>query len=163
MLSPSPWPATLKWAKVWRSTKQRVRTVAKYYAARAVPQSCVHSQSRRLRYEMPSKIISDCHENGLAFNDRTLPPVNSRFRSRSLSGDKLDAPDADRTAILDDVEAVSETPGCLVNNRPAQLTINGWVLSLFKVSVILKLMPTFKWATYITTYYKTICLCLFHA
>lgn len=73
--------------------------------------------------------------NGLsAFTDKTLAPLNSRYRSKSLSSDKLNKTNEDRAAILEDVEAHhitarSETPGCLIGNsvinQGGQPTVNG--------------------------------------
>lgn len=76
--------------------------------------------------EMSSNKISDKYQNegkvnGLsAFSDKSLAPLNGRYRSKSLSSDKLNQTNADRAAILEDVEdqhmsEKSETPGCLVN------------------------------------------------
>ncbi|KAL0901116.1 hypothetical protein ABMA27_006435 [Loxostege sticticalis] len=69
------------------------------------------------------KCLNDTKLNGLsAFTDKSLAPINGRYRSKSLSSDKLNQSNADRAAILEDVEAHhiaehSETPGCLVQNR----------------------------------------------
>lgn len=78
---------------------------------------------------MSSNVISeklqiDTKLNGLSasFGDKGLTPLNGRYKAKSLSSDKLNETNADRAAILDDVEAhhvaeKSETPGCLVSNR----------------------------------------------
>lgn len=77
---------------------------------------------------MSSNIISDKYANDTklnsfsAFTDKSLAPINGRYRSKSLSSDKLNKTNADRAAILEDVEdhhvtEKSETPGCLVGNR----------------------------------------------
>ncbi|XP_063616376.1 proton-coupled zinc antiporter SLC30A2-like isoform X1 [Cydia splendana] len=78
---------------------------------------------------MSSNIISeklqiDTKLNGLSasFSDKGLTPLNGRYKAKSLSSDKLNESNADRAAILDDVEAhhvaeKSETPGCLVQNK----------------------------------------------
>lgn len=78
---------------------------------------------------MSSNVISeklqiDTKLNGLSasFGDKGLTPLNGRYKAKSLSSDKLNESNADRAAILDDVEAhhvaeKSETPGCLVSNR----------------------------------------------
>ncbi|CAK1602506.1 unnamed protein product [Parnassius mnemosyne] len=78
---------------------------------------------------MSSNLISDNIQkdaklNGLSgtFGDKTLVPLNSRYRSKSLSSDKLNQTNADRAAILEDVEVQyvtdkSETPGCLIKNN----------------------------------------------
>ncbi|XP_028161399.1 zinc transporter 2-like isoform X3 [Ostrinia furnacalis] len=67
--------------------------------------------------------------------DKSLAPINGRYRSKSLSSDKLNQTNADRAAILEDVEAhhiaeQSETPGCLVQNRimeqGSQTKMNGF-------------------------------------
>lgn len=69
------------------------------------------------------KCQNDTKLNGLsAFTDKSLAPINGRYRSKSLSSDKLNQANADRVAILEDVEThhiteKSETPGCLVQNR----------------------------------------------
>lgn len=54
--------------------------------------------------------------------DKSLAPLNGRYRSKSLSSDKLNKTNEDRAAILEDVEAhhitaKSETPGCLIGDR----------------------------------------------
>ncbi|CAG9136483.1 unnamed protein product [Plutella xylostella] len=64
--------------------------------------------------------------NGLSATFVEKGAVNSRNRSKSLSSDKLNNTNADRAAILEDVEAhhitdKSETPGCLVQNRITDL------------------------------------------
>lgn len=88
---------------------------------------------------MSSNIISDKYHdqklNGLsAFADKSFSPINGRYRSKSLSSDKLNQNNADRAAILEDVEAHHitaklETPGCLVQNKimdqGGQPTVNG--------------------------------------
>ncbi|XP_013175841.1 PREDICTED: zinc transporter 2-like isoform X1 [Papilio xuthus] len=78
---------------------------------------------------MSSKIMNDNFQNdtklnGLSgtFGDKTLVPLNARYRSKSLSSDKLNQTNADRAAILEDVEAQyltdkSETPSCLIKNK----------------------------------------------
>lgn len=75
---------------------------------------------------MPSNITNEKYQNDTKINgfsatfvDKSLAPLNSRYRSKSLSSDKLNSTNADRAAILDDVEVsdVSETPGCLVQNK----------------------------------------------
>ncbi|CAH0592766.1 unnamed protein product [Chrysodeixis includens] len=77
---------------------------------------------------MSSNIISDKYPNDTklnslsAFTDKSLAPINGRYRSKSLSSDKLNKTNADRAAILEDIEdhhvsEKSETPGCLVGNR----------------------------------------------
>lgn len=75
---------------------------------------------------MSSKIINEklndaSKSNGLSvtLENKGLTPLNARYRSKSLSSDKLNRTNADRAAILEDVEAQyiterSETPGCLV-------------------------------------------------
>lgn len=69
-----------------------------------------------------------------ALTDKTLAPLNGRYRSKSLSSDKLNKTNEDRAAILEDVEshhitARSETPGCLIGSRVmdqgGQPTVNG--------------------------------------
>ncbi|XP_072938755.1 proton-coupled zinc antiporter SLC30A2-like isoform X2 [Epargyreus clarus] len=91
---------------------------------------------------MSSNIISENYQNdtklnGLsaAFADKSLAPINGRYRSKSLSSDKLNKTNADRAAILEDVEAQyvtekSETPGCLIKNKimedGAQPKLNGF-------------------------------------
>ncbi|XP_059056232.1 proton-coupled zinc antiporter SLC30A2-like isoform X1 [Achroia grisella] len=92
---------------------------------------------------MSTNIICDKYQNdtklnGLtisAFADKSLAPINARYRSKSLSSDKLNNSNEDRAAILEDVEAhhitaKMETPSCLVQNRimdqGAQLTVNGF-------------------------------------
>lgn len=86
-------------------------------------------------------IITEKYPNETKLNsfsafDKTLAPINSRYRSKSLSSDKLNKTNADRAAILEDVEAHHitaklETPGCLVGNsimaQGGQPTINGYV------------------------------------
>ncbi|KAL4718536.1 hypothetical protein ACJJTC_007172 [Scirpophaga incertulas] len=82
------------------------------------------------------KCQNDTKLNGLsALTDKGFAPLNSRYRSKSLSSDKLNQANADRAAILDDVEAhhiaeKTETPGCLVQNNNmdtgAQLKMNGF-------------------------------------
>lgn len=77
---------------------------------------------------MSSNIISDKYANDTklnsfsAFTDKNLAPINGRCRSKSLSSDKLNKTNADRAAILEDIEdhhvsEKSETPGCLVGSR----------------------------------------------
>ncbi|XP_014364946.2 zinc transporter 2 isoform X1 [Papilio machaon] len=78
---------------------------------------------------MSSKIMNDNFQNdtklnGLSgtFGDKTLVPLNARYRSKSLSSDKLNQTNADRAAILEDVEAQYvtdklETPSCLIKNK----------------------------------------------
>ncbi|XP_053610133.1 proton-coupled zinc antiporter SLC30A2-like isoform X2 [Plodia interpunctella] len=90
---------------------------------------------------MSSNLISEKYDsklNGLsAFADKSFAPINGRYRSKSLSSDKfmdkLNKSNADRAAILDDVESHHitdklETPGCLVSNsimdQGAQPTVN---------------------------------------
>ncbi|XP_039754847.1 zinc transporter 2-like isoform X2 [Pararge aegeria] len=74
---------------------------------------------------MSSKIINESQHDGklnglsVALTDKGLTPLSGRYRSKSLSSDKLNKTNADRAAILEDVEAHyiterSETPGCLV-------------------------------------------------
>ncbi|CAG4953812.1 unnamed protein product [Colias eurytheme] len=93
---------------------------------------------------MSSNIINDNYQNdtklnslSASFADKTLTPLNGRYRSKSLSSDKLNkANNADRAAILEDVDAEyvtenSETPGCLVikkgiMDQEAQSTLNGY-------------------------------------
>ncbi|CAG9796294.1 unnamed protein product [Diatraea saccharalis] len=73
--------------------------------------------------KISEKIQNDTKQNGLsAFTDKNFPPLNGRYRSKSLSSDKLNQTNADRAAILEDVEAhyitdKADTPGCLVQNR----------------------------------------------
>lgn len=89
---------------------------------------------------MSSIVISDKYSNDAklnnfsAFTDKSLAPINGRYRSKSLSSDKLNKTNADRTAILEDIEdhhvtEKSETPGCLVGNgatdQRGQHTMNG--------------------------------------
>lgn len=86
---------------------------------------------------MSSNIISekcpnDTKLNGLsAFADKSFAPMNSRYRSKSLSSDKLNQANTDRVAILEDVEThhiaeKSETPGCLVSRgMEAAPKVNG--------------------------------------
>ncbi|CAB3241218.1 unnamed protein product [Arctia plantaginis] len=84
-------------------------------------------------------IINDKYANELKLNsfsaitDKSLAPINGRYRSKSLSSDKLNKTNADRAAILEDIEdhhvsEKSETPGCLVGHRitdeQGQNTIN---------------------------------------
>lgn len=80
------------------------------------------------------KYQNDGKLNGLsAYSDKNLAPINPRYRSKSLSSDKLNKTNEDRAAILEDVEShhVSEkleTPGCLVNRimeNGGQTTMNG--------------------------------------
>ncbi|XP_068626234.1 proton-coupled zinc antiporter SLC30A2-like [Battus philenor] len=77
---------------------------------------------------MSSNVISDSYQNdtkcGLSgtLGDKASVPLNARYRSKSLSSDKLNQTNADRAAILEDVEAhyvtdKSETPGCLIKNK----------------------------------------------
>ncbi|OWR46683.1 hypothetical protein KGM_206380 [Danaus plexippus plexippus] len=66
--------------------------------------------------------IHDAMLNGLSAFDKGLTPLSGRYRSKSLSSDKLNKTNADRAAILEDVEAhymtdKTETPGCLVINK----------------------------------------------
>ncbi|CAG9581962.1 unnamed protein product [Danaus chrysippus] len=66
--------------------------------------------------------IHDAMLNGLSALDKGLTPLSGRYRSKSLSSDKLNKTNADRAAILEDVEAHyvtdrTETPGCLVINK----------------------------------------------
>ncbi|XP_049882624.1 zinc transporter 2-like isoform X2 [Pectinophora gossypiella] len=88
---------------------------------------------------MTSNIISEKYQNdgklnGLSAFDKSLAPINGRYRSKSLSSDKLNNTNADRTAILEDVEDYhvtekSETPGCLVANRimdNGEVAMNGF-------------------------------------
>ncbi|KAJ8735896.1 hypothetical protein PYW07_007516 [Mythimna separata] len=90
---------------------------------------------------MSSNIISDKYANDTkvnsfsAFTDKNLAPINGRYRSKSLSSDKLNKTNADRAAILEDIEdqhitEKSETPGCLVGHRvPEQgghINMNGF-------------------------------------
>lgn len=90
--------------------------------------------------KMSGNIISETQPNdgkfnGLsAFTDKSLAPLNGRYRSKSLSSDKLNKTNEDRAAILEDVEAhhitaKSETPGCLIGNsimdQGGQPTVNG--------------------------------------
>lgn len=87
---------------------------------------------------MPSKIITEKCQNesklntlSSTFADKGFQPINSKFRSKSLSSDKLNSSNTDRAAILNDEEAhdVSETPGCLARNKIMDLnnqqTLNG--------------------------------------
>lgn len=77
----------------------------------------------------------DSNLNGLSgVVDKGLTPLNGKYRSKSLSSDKLNKSNADRAAILEDVEAQYvadklETPGCLVINnimeQGTQSTLNG--------------------------------------
>ncbi|KAJ8736003.1 hypothetical protein PYW08_006659 [Mythimna loreyi] len=80
---------------------------------------------------MSSNKISDKYANDTkinsfsAFTDKNLAPINGRYRSKSLSSDKLNKTNADRAAILEDVEdhhitEKSETPGCLVGHRVSE-------------------------------------------
>ncbi|XP_050345291.1 zinc transporter 2-like isoform X2 [Nymphalis io] len=80
---------------------------------------------------------NDSKLNGLsaALVDKGLTPLSGRYRSKSLSSDKLNKTNADRAAILEDVEAhyitdKLETPGCLVINKimeqKTQSTLNGF-------------------------------------
>ncbi|XP_047528073.1 zinc transporter 2-like isoform X1 [Vanessa atalanta] len=80
---------------------------------------------------------NDSKLNGLsaALVDKGLTPLSGRYRSKSLSSDKLNKTNADRAAILEDVEAhyitdKLETPGCLVKNKimeqGTQSTLNGF-------------------------------------
>lgn len=73
---------------------------------------------------MNDNFQNDTKLNGLSgtFGDKTLVPLNARYRSKSLSSDKLNQTNADRAAILEDVEAQyvtdkSETPSCLIKNK----------------------------------------------
>ncbi|XP_045459879.1 zinc transporter 2-like [Melitaea cinxia] len=78
----------------------------------------------------------DSKLNGLSsVVDKGLTPLNGKYRSKSLSSDKLNKSNADRAAILEDVEAQYvadklETPGCLVINnimeQGTQSTLNGF-------------------------------------
>ncbi|CAK1540353.1 unnamed protein product [Leptosia nina] len=57
-----------------------------------------------------------------AFVDKSPASLNGRYRSKSLSSDKLNELNADRAAILEDMDVEyltdkSETPGCLVKNK----------------------------------------------
>ncbi|CAH2050917.1 unnamed protein product, partial [Iphiclides podalirius] len=94
---------------------------------------------------MSSNIVSDNYQGDAKLNalsgalvDKTLVPLNARYRSKSLSSDKLNQTNADRAAILEDVEAHyvterSETPGCLVRNKimnQGAQTINGTQCSI---------------------------------
>uniref|UniRef100_A0A2A4JWG0 Zinc transporter 2-like n=1 Tax=Heliothis virescens TaxID=7102 RepID=A0A2A4JWG0_HELVI len=98
---------------------------------------------------MSSNIISDKYANDTklnsfsAFTDKSLAPINGRYRSKSLSSDKLNKTNADRAAILEDIEdhhvsEKSETPGCLVGNRVSDQgghnTMNGFNSKEGKVS-----------------------------
>nr|XP_049692109.1 zinc transporter 2-like isoform X2 [Helicoverpa armigera] len=98
---------------------------------------------------MSSNIISDKYPNDVklnsfsAFTDKSLAPINGRYRSKSLSSDKLNKTNADRAAILEDIEdhhvsEKSETPGCLVGNRVSDQgghnTMNGFNSKEGKVS-----------------------------
>lgn len=89
---------------------------------------------------MSSNVINEKYLNEAklnsfsAFSDKSAASFNSRYRSKSLSSDKLNKTNADRAAILEDVEAHHvadkfETPGCLIGNRimnqGGQLTVNG--------------------------------------
>lgn len=80
---------------------------------------------------MSSNIINDKYANDTklnsfsAFTDKNLAPINGRYRSKSLSSDKLNKTNADRAAILEDIEdhhvsEKSETPGCLVGHRVSE-------------------------------------------
>lgn len=69
-----------------------------------------------------------------ALSDKSLAPLNGRYRSKSLSSDKLNKTNEDRAAILEDVEVQhitekSETPGCLIRNETmaqgGHITLNG--------------------------------------
>lgn len=88
---------------------------------------------------MSSNIISDKYSNDTKLNsfsaitDKSLAPINGRYRSKSLSSDKLNKTNADRAAILEDIEDhhvsdKSETPGCLVGHKimdeATQTTVN---------------------------------------
>ncbi|GBP62972.1 hypothetical protein EVAR_44025_1 [Eumeta japonica] len=84
--------------------------------------------------KISEKCQNDTKLNGISatFVDRGLVPLNGRYRSKSLSSDKLNGGNADRTAILEDVEAhdvseKSETPGCLVQNRVVDKTLRRYV------------------------------------
>lgn len=77
---------------------------------------------------MSSNIVSEKYQNDgklngvSAFADKNFAPINGRYRSKSLSSDKLNKTNADRTAILEDVETnhvseKSETPGCIMRNK----------------------------------------------
>lgn len=66
------------------------------------------------------KYPNDSKVNSL-LSDKNLAPLNGRYRSKSLSSDKLNKTNEDRAVILEDVEAQhftekSETPGCLIKN-----------------------------------------------
>ncbi|CAH2102057.1 unnamed protein product [Euphydryas editha] len=68
-------------------------------------------------YQYDSKLNGLC-----AVVDKGLTPLNGKYRSKSLSSDKLNKSNADRAAILEDIEAQYvadklETPGCLVINK----------------------------------------------
>ncbi|XP_050669724.1 zinc transporter 2-like isoform X2 [Leptidea sinapis] len=81
-----------------------------------------------------NNIISENYQNdtklhslSAAFADKTLAPINGRYRSKSLSSDKLNKDNNDRAAILEDVDVEyltekSETPGCLVKKVMEQGT-----------------------------------------
>lgn len=68
---------------------------------------------------------SDARVNGLSATIEKSLPLNARYRSKSLSTDKLNTNNADRAAILEDIEAnyvtdKLETPSCLVRNKIMQ-------------------------------------------
>ena len=68
---------------------------------------------------------SDARVNGLSVSLEKGLPLNARYRSRSLSTDKLNTNNADRAAILEDIEShyvtdKFETPSCLVRNKIMQ-------------------------------------------
>lgn len=111
-------------------------------AERQLPSSWDWQLSYDSLSEMSYNIVTEKYENdgklnGLsAFSDKNLAPINGRYRSKSLSSDKLNKSSVDRTAILEDVETnhvseKSETPGCLVQNKIMEQgshnTMNGWV------------------------------------
>lgn len=84
-------------------------------------------------------LVSDIFENDTKLNgvsativEKSFPPLNPKYRSKSLSTDKLNTNNADRAAILEDIEAQYvtdklETPSCLVKNKimESHSTLNG--------------------------------------
>lgn len=97
-----------------------------------------------------SKVSDNCYQNdtkvnslSAAFTDISATQLNGRYRSKSLSSDKLNQLNADRAAILEDVDTEyltekSETPGCLVKNQimeqESQPTVKGYAKYFFKLS-----------------------------
>lgn len=89
---------------------------------------------------MSTNLINEkCPNNDTKVNslsavvDKSIAPLSGRYRSKSLSSDKLNKCNEDRAAILEDVEAVHITEkspsGCLIGNKimeqDNQLTVNG--------------------------------------